>query len=70
MSRGNGENGGKVTGIKKHNWKVQNRGDVKNSIGSGEAKKLMIHRHELRGDCQREEEYQEVGNKRGKIGQL
>ena len=40
--RGKGENGGKGTGIKKHYWKVQNRqGDVKNSIGNGEAKQLI-----------------------------
>ena len=36
---GRGDNGGKCTGNKKHNWQVQNRqGDVKNSIGNGEAK--------------------------------
>ena len=47
-----GENGGKGTGIKKHNWYLQNRqGEVKNSIGNGEAKELtcMTHGHELRG---------------------
>ena len=33
--RGKGENGGKVAGIKKHNWWVQNRQeDVKNSTGN------------------------------------
>ena len=50
--RGKGENEGKGTGDKKHNWQVQNRqGDVKNSTGNGEAKDLicMTHRHELRG---------------------
>ena len=44
-----GENG---AGIKKHNWKVQNRQVVvKNSIGNGEAKELTCttHGHELRG---------------------
>ena len=55
MGRGHGENGGKGTGNKKHKWWVQNRqGEVKNSIGNGEAKELMctIHGHELRwGNC-------------------
>ena len=38
---GEGENGGKGTGIK-HNWQVQNRqGYVKNSIGNAEAKELI-----------------------------
>ena len=33
-----GQNWGKGTGNKKHNWLVQNRqGEVKNSIGNGEA---------------------------------
>ena len=54
VSSGEGmeENGGKGTGIKKHNWQVQNRqGEVKNSIGNEEAKGLtcMTHGHELRG---------------------
>ena len=47
-----GENGGKGTGNKKHNWQVQNRqGKVKNSIGNGEVKELICrtHGHELRG---------------------
>ena len=46
------ENGGKGTGNKKHKCKVQNRqGEVKNSMGNGEAKVLicMTHGHELRG---------------------
>ena len=46
-----GENGGKGTGNRKHNWYVQNRqGEVKNSIGNGEAKELICttHGHELR----------------------
>ena len=49
--QGKGRNGGK-TGNKKHKWQVQNRqGGVKNSIGNGEAKKLVCqtHGHELRG---------------------
>ena len=33
-----GRNGGKCTGNKKRKWQVQNRqGEVKNSIGNGEA---------------------------------
>ena len=50
---GVGKNGIKGTGNKKHNWQVQNRqGEVKNSIGNGEAKELicMAHGHELRGE--------------------
>ena len=49
LSAGSGENWGKGTGNKKHNWQVQNRqGGVKNSIGDGEAKELVctIHGHE------------------------
>ena len=39
--RGKGENGGRGAGIKKHNWKVQNRmGDVKNNIGNVKSKNL------------------------------
>ena len=40
---------GKVAGIKKHNRQVQNsQGEVKNSIGNGEAKELTHtnHKHE------------------------
>ena len=38
---GRGENGGKGTWNKNHKWQVQNRqGEVKNSIGNGEAKEL------------------------------
>ena len=47
---GEGENGGKGTGNKKHKWQVENRqGEVKNSVGNGEAKELlcMTHGHEL-----------------------
>ena len=50
MSKGKGENEGKGTGNKKHNWQVQNRQrEVENSIGNGEAKELtyMTHGHEL-----------------------
>ena len=42
----------KGTGNKKHKWQVENRqGEVKNSIGNGEAKELICttHGHELRG---------------------
>ena len=49
---GGGGNRGKGTGIKKHNWQVQSRqGDVKNSIGNGQAKELiyMTCGHELKG---------------------
>ena len=52
MGRGRGKNRRKSTGNKKHKWLVQNRqGEVKNSIGNGEAKEVMCtnHRHELRG---------------------
>ena len=42
VGRGKEKNGEKGAGIKKHNWQVQNRqGDVKNSIGNGEAKELI-----------------------------
>ena len=48
--KGREENGGKGTGNKKHKSQVQNRqGEVKNSIGNGEAKELICtthgHRH-------------------------
>ena len=49
--RRRGENGGKVTGNKKHKWQVQNRQEeVKNSMGNAEVKELtcMTHGHELR----------------------
>ena len=51
MGRGWRENGGKGAGNMKHKWQVQNRqGEVKNSMGNGEAKELicMTHGHELR----------------------
>ena len=58
---GEGEKGGKGTGNKKHKWQVQNRqGEVKNSVGNGEAKELIwtTHGHELRvgGQVQGREE--------------
>ena len=46
---GAGRMGEKGTGNKKHNWQAQNRqGEVKNSIGNGETKKLicMTHGHD------------------------
>ena len=45
------ENGGKGTENMKHTWQVQNRqGEVKNSMGNGEAKEFicMTHGYELR----------------------
>ena len=46
MRRGRGKNRGKSTGNKKHN----RQGEVKNSIGNGEAKVLICttHGHKLR----------------------
>ena len=68
---GQGENGEKVTGIKKHNLYIQNRqGDVKNNIENGEAKELicMTHGHELRAEGSwREGRYQAEGGKGEKI---
>ena len=52
MERGNVENMDKGTGIKKHNWWNKYRqGNVKNSVGNGEAKELICttHGHKLRG---------------------
>ena len=49
---GRRERGGKGTGNKNHNWQAQNRqGEVKNTMGNGEAKELIgtTHGHELRG---------------------
>ena len=38
--------GGKGTGNKKHKWQEQNReGEVKNSLGNGEAKELICMTH-------------------------
>ena len=50
-----GWGGEKSTGNKKHKWQVQNRqGEVRNSIGNGEAKELIctIHGPELKGGVQ------------------
>ena len=42
--RGEGETRGKRAGNKKYNQQVQNmQGQVKNSTGNGEAKKLNVH---------------------------
>ena len=63
---GEGENGGKGTGNKKHKWQVQNRqGEVKNSIGNGEAKELICktHGHELRQEMLVVGGYRTEGNK-------
>ena len=39
---GGGENAGKGTGYKKHNWQVQNRqGEVQNSTRNGETKEVI-----------------------------
>ena len=47
--REKGENGEKGTGVKKHNWQVQNRqGSVKNSIGNVEAKELICTTHDMK----------------------
>ena len=49
--RGRRKNGEKGTGKKKHNWQAQNRqGEIKNSVGNGEAKEFLCttHGHELR----------------------
>ena len=46
LGGGRGDKGGKSSGMKKHNWQVQNRqGDVKNSIGNEEAKELTCTAH-------------------------
>ena len=58
---GEGTNRENDAGIKKHNYQVQNRqGDVKNSIGNGEAKEFISMTH---GD-----ELSEVGSSGGKRG--
>ena len=71
---GEEEDWGNGAGIKKHNQQEQNRqGEIKNSIGNGEAKELtcMTHEYELRegiagrkGDTRRRE------TKGEKLGQL
>ena len=51
VGSGRGKKWGKGTRNKKHKWYIQNRqGEVKNSMGNGEAKELicMSHGHELR----------------------
>ena len=51
--KGREENERKGTGNKKHKWQVQNRqGELKNSVGNGEAKELLCttHGHELKGE--------------------
>ena len=67
-------NGGKGTGINKHNLQVQNsHGEGKNSIGNGEAKQLicMTHGQELRGDCWKERgNYWVEEGKGDKLGQF
>ena len=48
----NRERGGKGTENKQHKWQAENRqGEVKNSIGNGEAKELICttHGRELKG---------------------
>ena len=48
---GEGKNGGKCTGKKKHNWLALNmQGEVKNGIGNRELKELICttHGQELR----------------------
>ena len=62
--RWGGKNGGIGTENKKHEWWAQNRqGEVKNSMGNGEAKELMCttHGHELRGGMLEGGGVQEVG---------
>ena len=58
---------GKGTGNKKLNWQAENRqGEVKNSIGNGEAKELIYttHGHEVSGGgCWWEEGCSTEGNK-------
>ena len=65
--QGGGKWGRKGIGNKKHNWQVQDiQGEVKNSIGNGEAQELvrMSHGHELRAvECCREWWYRAKGNK-------
>ena len=66
------ENGGKGRGNKKHKWQVESRqGEVKNSIGNGEAKELLstTHGHELRwGNAGRRGGVGRRGIKRGNNG--
>ena len=44
LSARSGENGREGTGNNKHKWQAQNRqGQVKNSIGNGEAKEVFMY---------------------------
>ena len=74
LSAGSGENWGKGTGNKKHNWQVENRqGGVKNGLGDGEAKELIsrTHGHEPSGgDAGRRRGCRAEENKGEKMGQL
>ena len=68
MERGEGEGGERVKrcrDLRSIMVGTKYTGGFKNSIGSGEAKELMCmtHRHELRGDCWREEGYWPEGAK-------
>ena len=65
---GKGENGENVQGLRSINGRNKTDGDVKNSVGKGEAKKLihMTNGQELRwGICWREEGYWVEGGKGG-----
>ena len=58
--------GDKVQGIRSITGRYKIDGEVKNSIGNGEAEELIcrIHGHELRGgECWREWGYQAEGDK-------
>ena len=71
--RGRREIGEKGTGKKKHKWQVQNRpGEVKNSVGNGEAKELICttHGHELGGGMLVGGGCRAEGNKEAEMGQL
>ena len=71
-----GERMGKGTGNKKHDWQAQNRqGEVKISVGNGEAKELIYitRGYELRGyggDLGMEMRVSGRGGKGEKLGQL
>ena len=70
---GRGRMGGKGTGNKKQNWQVENtQGEIKNSIGNGEAKELICttQGHELRVGLQVEWWCRAKDNTVGKMGQL
>ena len=56
---------GKGTENKQHKWQVENRqGEVKNSVGNGEAKEIicMTHGHKVSGD----EGVRDAGRKGGR----